>query len=122
MSRVDKYIWAVRLCKTRSVASSLVKSNKVMVNGEEIKPSKIIKIGDQISVKKNAAIFTYKVLELLDKRVGAKLVADYIEDITPDKEIEKFKIYQLAQKGYRESGFRKPTKKDIRAINKFLKK
>ncbi len=120
MARIDKYLWAVRLFKTRSLASNMVKSNKILVNGEEVKASKEIKVGDIISVKKNTAIFSYKVNDLLEKRVGAKLVSDYLIDITSGEEIEKFKTYQLAQKTYRQNGLGKPTKKDRRTLKGFL--
>ena len=74
-----------------------------------------------MSIKKNTAVFTYKVLDLLDKRVGAKLVADYLIDTTPPEEIEKYKTYQMAQQQYRQNGLGKPTKKDRRSIKSFLK-
>ena len=120
MARIDKYLWAVRLFKTRSLAANMVKNGKVMIDDEPIKPSRDVKIGDKISIKKNTALFSYEVIDLLEKRVGAKLVEDYIRDITPQEEIDKYKEYQLAQKQYRELGFGKPTKKDRRSIKKFL--
>lgn len=121
MARIDKYLWAVRLFKTRSLAANMVKTGKVMVAGEPVKASKELKIGDQFSIKKNTAVFTYEVVDLLEKRVGAKLVVDYLRDLTPQEELEKFEAYQLAQKEFRDAGFGKPTKKDRRNINKFLK-
>ena len=121
MARIDKYLWAVRLFKTRSLAANMVKTGKVMVAGEPVKASKELKIGDQFSIKKNTAVFTYEVVDLLEKRVGAKLVVDYLRDLTPQEELEKFEAYQLAQKEFRDAGFGKPTKKDRRNISKFLK-
>lgn len=121
MARVDKFIWAVRLFKTRSLAANQCKTNKVLINDEPVKASKEVKIGDVVSVKKNGAIFSYKVLDLLEKRVGAKLVADYIIDITPPEELEKFKLFQASQSAYRNNGMGKPTTKDRRALEKFLK-
>lgn len=118
--RWDKYIWSVRLAKTRSLATELISKGKIKVNGLEIKPSKEPKIGDVISVSKNNASFSYKVIQLLDKRVGAKLVADYITDITPLEEIEKFRQYQIAQSNYRDYGTGKPSKKDRRDIEDFM--
>ena len=119
MARIDKYLWAVRLFKTRSLAANMVKTGKVLVNGEEVKPSKEMKVGEQFSIKKNTALFTYEVVDLLEKRVGAKLVENYLRDITPEEEIEKYKMYQLAQREYRELGYGKPTKKDRRNLRKF---
>ncbi|UKN00660.1 RNA-binding S4 domain-containing protein [Paracrocinitomix mangrovi] len=120
MARIDKYLWAVRLYKTRSLAATDVKNGKVMVNGEEVKAAKELKIGDHLSIKKNTAIFEYEVVDLLEKRVGAKLVEQYLRDITPEEEIEKYKQYQEAQRDYRQLGYGKPTKKDRRNIRKFL--
>lgn len=118
--RWDKYIWSVRLAKTRSLATELISKGKIKVNGLEIKPSKEPKTGDVISVSRNNAIFSYKVIQLLDKRVGSKLVAEYISDITPIEEIEKFRQYQIAQSTYRDYGTGKPSKKDRRDIDDFM--
>lgn len=120
MARIDKYLWAVRLFKTRSLSAKMVKTGKVWVNGDLVKASKEINIGEKISIKKNTAVFTYEVIDLLEKRVGAKLVENYIRDITPAEQIEKYKEYQLAQKQYRQMGYGKPSKKDRRNIKKFL--
>ena len=81
--RIDKYTWAVRLTKTRSQASELISKGKIRLNATEVKPSRDVKVGDVIQVHKNSAVFSYKVLELLEKRVGPKLVSIYIEDLTP---------------------------------------
>jgi ribosome-associated heat shock protein Hsp15 len=118
--RCDKYIWAVRLAKTRSIATELIAKGKIKINGVSTKPSKEIKIGDIISISKNAAVFSFKVIQLLDKRVGAKLVSEYLLDCTPSEEIEKFRAYQLAQQAYRENGSGKPSKKDRRDLDDFL--
>lgn len=120
MARIDKYLWAVRLFKTRSLASKMVKEGKVLLDGEKVKTAKELKVGDVFSIKKNTAVFSYQVVELLEKRVGAKLVDQYLKDITPEEELEKYKQYQLAQKEYRDLGFGKPTKKDRRNIKRFL--
>ncbi|MDX1651703.1 MAG: S4 domain-containing protein [Brumimicrobium sp.] len=119
--RIDKYLWCVRLSKTRSQATELVKKGKIKLNGDNAKPSKEISTGDTISVDKNTATFTYTVKALLDKRVGAKLVDDYITDITPEAEVEKYKSYRAAQESYRMHGTGKPSKKERRAIESFLK-
>jgi ribosome-associated heat shock protein Hsp15 len=120
MARIDKFIWAVRLTKTRTLASELCKKNKILVNDEEIKPSRNVKVNDVVTVKKSGVSFKYKVLAELEKRVGAKLVADYIKEITEVEELEKYKIIQMAQKTYRQHGLGRPTKKDRRDIDNFL--
>jgi ribosome-associated heat shock protein Hsp15 len=117
--RWDKFIWSVRLAKTRSIATELLAKGRIKINGENIKPAKEVKISDVINVHKNSAVFSFKVLNLLDKRVGAPLVIEYIKDITPIEEIEKYKNYQSAQRVYRETDG-KPTKKDRRALDEFL--
>lgn len=118
--RWDKFIWSVRLAKTRSQASEAISKGKIRVNGTQIKPSKEPKVGDTIFISHNSAVFSYKILNLIDKRVGAKLVADYLLETTTDEEREKFRLYKLAQSAYRENGTGKPTKKDRRELDGFL--
>lgn len=119
-TRLDKYVWSVRLAKTRSQAADAISKGRVKLNGENIKPAKYVKVGDEINIYKHTSVFTFKVLQLLDRRVGAKLVPDYLLDITPEEEIEKLKMFQLSQKSYRHHGTGKPTKKDRRDLDDFL--
>lgn len=118
--RWDKFIWCVRLTKTRSQASELIQKGRIQINHQSIKPSRETKVGDIISFHKNNAEFSYKVLALLDKRVGAKLVPDYIEDLTKEEEIQKYKAYQIAQNAYKHYGTGKPSKKDRRDLDTYL--
>ena len=118
--RIDKFVWCVRLAKTRSLASKLVSANKIKLNGTECKPAKEVYPNDLITVQKNNAVFSYKVLQLTNKRLGAKLVMEHIIDITPEEEIEKYKTYQMAQRAYRGKDQGKPNKKDRRDIDHFL--
>ena len=118
--RIDKYIWHVRLSKTRSLAAKLVDGNKIKINAKECKPSKEVYVGDLISVQKNNAVFSYKILQLTAKRLGAKLVIDHLLDLTPEEELEKYKTYQMAQRAYRGKDQGKPNKKDRRDIDHFL--
>ena len=118
--RLDKFVWSVRLTKTRSIATELIAKGKIRINGLDVKPSKDVKVSDVIHVLKNSAVFTYKIKVLIDKRVGPKLVIDYLEDITPLEEIEKFKLYVDSQGVYRQNGTGKPTKKDRRSLDDFL--
>ncbi|MFM6935065.1 MAG: RNA-binding S4 domain-containing protein [Flavobacteriales bacterium] len=117
--RFDKYVWCVRLAKTRSQASELISKGKITLNGQDVKSSKEVKETDLIGVQKNNALFQYKVLQLLDKRLGAALISNYIEDQTSEEELIKFKQYQLAQRAYRETDG-KPTKKDRRELDRFM--
>lgn len=118
--RIDKYIWSVRLSKTRSIATELVQKGKFKLNNGGVKPSKEVKVGDVISIIKNNAVFSYKVKALLDKRVGAKFVEEYLMDITPNEEREKFRTYQAAQGVYREYGTGRPSRKDRDNFDQFF--
>ena len=117
--RLDKFIWCVRLTKTRSLAAELISKGRIKINGEQVKPSREVKINDIIYIQKNTATFSYKVLGFTDKRVGAALVNNFIEDSTSMEEIEKYKAYQASQRVYRQTDG-KPTKKDRRELDDFL--
>lgn len=118
--RIDKYVWFVRLSKTRTIATEMLSKGKIKLNNQTVKPSKEVKIGDTISIIKNNAEFSYKVKDLLDRRVGAKLVVDYLIDVTDPLEIEKFKTYQAAQSVYREYGTGRPSRKDRDNLEEFF--
>ena len=118
--RLDKFVWFVRLCKTRTLATELVQKGKIKLNGNQAKASKEVKIGDTVSIIKNNAVFSYKIKDLLDRRVGAKLVPDYLIDVTDPMEIEKFKTYQAAQNVYREYGTGRPSRKDRDNLESFF--
>ena len=117
--RLDKYIWAVRLSKTRSQASELIAKGRILVNDTHVKPSREVKVDETIVLLKHSARFQYKVIGLLDKRVGAPLVKDFIQDLTAPEEIEKLKTYQESQRNYRLTDG-KPTKKDRRELDRFM--
>jgi ribosome-associated heat shock protein Hsp15 len=117
--RIDKYIWCVRLTKTRSQATDLVKKGKIKLNEEDIKPSREVKPKDTISVLRHNAKFEYQVLDFPKSRVGAKLVADLILDITKPEEVSKYELYRESQATYRHYGTGKPTKKDRRDLDEF---
>ena len=89
--RIDKYLWAIRVYKTRTDATDACKGGKVRVNGADTKPSKAVKVGDTIVARKGAVVYTYKVLQLIDKRQGAKLVPNYAENLTPAEELAKLR-------------------------------
>jgi ribosome-associated heat shock protein Hsp15 len=118
--RLDKYVWFVRLAKTRTLSTELIQKGRIKLNNASVKPSKEVKMGDTISIIKNNATFSYKVKDLLDRRVGAKLVSDYLLDITDPLELEKFKTYQLAQNVYREYGTGRPSRKDRDDLDSFF--
>ena len=118
MSRLDKYLWAIRVFKTRSESSESCKSGRVKVNGIEAKPSREVKEGDLIEVRKIPVTYTYKVLALLENRQPAKNVPLYAENLTPAEELEKLDRRKETVFIYRERGTGRPTKKDRRDIDK----
>ncbi|MFO7575814.1 MAG: S4 domain-containing protein [Bacteroidales bacterium] len=119
--RIDKYLWAVRLFKTRSSASEACRKGRVLIGGVPVKPSRTITMGDIISVKKMPAIFTYQVISAIEKRVSAKFVSNHIADITPEEEKARLLLArQPASFGYREKGAGRPTKKERRIIDNML--
>jgi len=118
--RIDKFVWCVRLAKTRSIAASNITKNRVKLNNEVVKPSKEVKLGDEINIVRHNSTFTFRIIQLLDRRIGAKLVKDYIIETTPAEELEKFKLYQESQRVYRDNGSGKPNKKDRRDLDDFI--
>lgn len=111
MSRADKYLWAVRIYKTRSEAAEACKNGRVKVNGVEAKSSREIKSGDIIDVRKGFVNFKYEVIEPIDKRVGAKLAEEAIRNITPQEELDKLNAPKESIFLYRDRGTGRPTKK-----------
>ena len=115
-TRIDKYLWAIRAFKTRSDATDACKGGKVKVGGVNAKPSKEVKPGDVIQVKKGTVTYTYKVLQPLEHRVGAKLVPEYALNLTPESELEKLRAPVETFFITRDRGAGRPTKKDRREI------
>lgn len=115
--RIDKFIWAVRLFKTRSKASDACRTGKVKVNDINVKPAKTVVIGDSIKIRKGPIVYSYKVKDMLKNRVGAKLVENYIIDETSSEELEKLQILRLSYTSTRSKGMGRPTKKDRREID-----
>ena len=114
--RIDKYLWSIRVYKTRTDATDACKGGKVRVNGSDIKPSKGVKVGDVITARKGTVVYTYKVLELIDKRQGAKLVPRYAENLTPQEELDKLRAPVETFFLKRDRGAGRPTKKDRRQM------
>lgn len=114
--RIDKYLWSIRVYKTRTDATDACKGGKVRVNGGDIKPSKAVKVGDVITARKGAVTYTYKVLELVDKRQGARLVPRYAENLTSQEELDKLRAPVETFFLKRDRGAGRPTKKDRRQM------
>ena len=118
--RLDKYLWAVRVFKTRSDAADAIRNNRVLVNDAYAKPSREVKEGDIISVKKMPVTYRYKVLELVSSRQGAKNVPQYCLNITPQEELDKLSTPRETIFVFRERGTGRPTKKERREIDALM--
>ena len=116
--RIDKFLWAVRLFKTRSISAEACKKGRVSMNGMPVKSSRTIKVNDEIDIRIAPITRKYKVLALAEKRMGAKLTPDYIREMTTPDQLEILELAKLAGKVGRERRPGRPTKKDRRDINK----
>ena len=114
--RIDKYLWAIRVFKTRSEATEACNGGKVKIGGVNAKPSKDVRPGDIINVRKGAINYTFKVIDGLEKRVGAKVVPEYAENLTPEEELQKLRAPVETFFVTRDRGAGRPTKKDRREI------
>lgn len=114
--RIDKYLWAIRVFKTRSEATDACNGGKVKVGEANAKPSKAVGAGDHITIRKGSVTYSFKVLHPLEHRVGASLVPDYAENLTPQEELDKLKAPVETFFVRRERGAGRPTKKDRREI------
>ena len=118
--RIDKWLWAVRLFKTRSIAAEACKKGKVLIKGIEVKPSRNIKIGDIVCVKRNPVLFSFEVLALAENRMGAKLVPDYMKNVTTADQLEVYELGKIAAQNNRDRGTGRPTKKERRDLDDFF--
>lgn len=118
--RVDKYLWAMRIYKTRSIATDACKCGRVKMNGVELKPSRIFHVGDIFTVRKGPITYTYRILQLWGNRLGAKMVPEYLQDITPKEQLELLELARYAAQSGRDRGTGRPTKKDRRDIEQFF--
>ena len=118
--RVDKYLWAMRIYKTRSIATDACKCGRVKMNGVEEKPSRMFHVGDVFSVRKGPITYTYRILQLWGNRLGAKMVPEYLQDITPKEQLELLELARFAAQSGRDRGTGRPTKKDRREIEQFF--
>lgn len=115
--RIDKWLWAVRIFKTRSLAAEACKKGKVLIDNVQVKPSRVIKVGEIVFLKKPPVIYSFKVKGLLGKRQSAKIVVDYVEDITPEEEKLKIDMKRFSGFELRDRGVGRPTKRERRLID-----
>jgi len=117
--RIDKWMWATRIFKTRTVAAAACKKGRVMINGINVKPSHMIKAGEVIQVRKPPITFSFKVLGLTENRMGAKLVTDYLENVTTPDQYEIMEMNKISGFVNRARGLGRPTKKERRNLEQF---
>ncbi len=110
----------MRIYKTRSIAADACKNGRISMNGVQLKPSRTFKIGDMFNVRKGPITYTYKVLQLSENRLGAKLVSEYLQDCTAPAQLELLELARLAGQTGRDRGTGRPTKKDRRDIEVFM--
>lgn len=117
--RIDKWIWAVRIFKTRTIAAEACKKGRVMINDVTVKPSRTVKVGDIVKVRKPPITYSFRVLALTENRLGAKLVPEYMENITPKSELDMLDIVRIAGFVDRRKGLGRPTKREGRQLEEF---
>lgn len=118
-ARIDKWLWAVRIFKTRTIAADACKNGRVTMNGQSVKPSKVLRDGDVVSVRKAPVTYTFRVLKAIENRVGAKLVPEMLENITPREQYEILEMSRISGFVNRARGTGRPTKKDRRDLDDF---
>ena len=117
--RIDKWLWAVRIFKSRTIAVEACKKGRVSIGGTNVKASRMIKVGDVIDVRKPPVTYSFKVLNLSERRMGAKLVPEYMENVTPQSLYDILELNRIGGFVNRVKGTRRPTKKDRRSMEDF---
>lgn len=116
--RIDKWLWAVRIFKSRNLATDFCKRGRVLISGEPVKASRLVRIGDTIEIRRPPMVLTYRVAGLIEKRVSATIAAENVTNLTPPEELEKSKLIHESAFYTRDRGTGRPTKKDRRDIEK----
>lgn len=117
--RIDKWLWAVRIFKTRSIAADACKLGRVSINNSKVKPSRIIRIGEVIQIRKPPITYSFKVLQLSENRMGAKLVPLFMENVTSKEQLDLLQLQRLNGFIDRAKGTGRPTKKDRRELDEY---
>ncbi len=118
--RIDKFLWAIRHYKTRTLATHACDQGKILMLDHTVKPSRIVKPGDEFKIKRPGITRTYKITQLTENRIAAKLVVDFIIELTPQSEIDDFKARSTRGSNYRDPGTGRPTKRDRRTLDDFF--
>lgn len=118
--RIDKWLWATRIFKTRSIAADACKKGRVSIGGRTLKPSAMVSIGDVVKVQKPPITLSFEIIGLTNNRVGAKLVENYLRNVTPQSEYEILELQRIAGNVGRQKGMGRPTKKERRDLEQFI--
>lgn len=118
-ARIDKWLWAARIYKTRTLAADACKNGRITINGAQAKASRTVKAGDEVGVRKSPVTYTFRVLQTIEKRVGAKVLPEVLENITPPEQYEVLEMSRISGFVDRAKGTGRPTKKDRRALDDF---
>ncbi|MDE7085963.1 MAG: RNA-binding S4 domain-containing protein [Prevotella sp.] len=119
-ARIDKWLWAARIFKTRSIAADAIKNGRVTIGGMNVKPSRMVKVGEVVSVRKPPVTYSFKLLKAIEQRVGAKLLPEIYENVTPRDQYELLEMNRISGFIDRQRGTGRPTKKDRRALDGFV--
>lgn len=119
-ARIDKWLWAARIFKTRSIAADACKNSRVTIGGQNVKPSHMVKAGEVVSVKKSPVVYSFKILKPIEQRVGAKLIPEIYENVTDPKQYELLEMSRISGFVDRARGTGRPTKKERRALDAFV--
>lgn len=120
VARIDKWLWAARIFKTRSIAADACKNGRVMIDGSNVKPSRVVKAGQTVSVRKSPVTYSFKVLKPIEQRVGAKLIPEIYENVTSVDQYELLEMNRISGFVNRARGTGRPTKKDRRSLDAFV--
>lgn len=118
--RIDKWLWAVRLFKTRSLAAEACKKGKVLIQDVQVKPSRVVKVGEIIQIRHSPVLYSFKVLALAQNRMNAKLVPEFMENVTTPDQLELIELGKIAAETGRARGTGRPTKKERRDMDDFF--
>ncbi|HHT22986.1 MAG TPA: RNA-binding S4 domain-containing protein [Bacteroidales bacterium] len=118
--RIDKWLWAVRIFKSRSIATEVCKKGRVLVQDVQVKPSRMVKVGDVVQVRKNPVLFSFKILAIPKSRMNAKLVPEFMENVTTPDQLELLELGKIAAQSGRARGTGRPTKKERREMEEFF--
>ena len=119
-ARIDKWLWAARIFKTRGIAVDAIKNGRVTIEGVNVKPSRMVKVGEVVSVKKPPITYSFRILKTIEQRVGAKLIPEVYENVTPQSQYELLEMSRISGFVDRARGTGRPTKKERRALDNFV--